>query len=155
MFIRHSLTSSKINIWHLNINLINLQSKRSSQLPYSMAQLLNNTVFHAGAQQRVLPSRSHSPLRMYPDTSASFIWMSSSQPSNVQEPNFSSQRWMSNGNHLTSTLHVLTNIPWKAEQEKKVHSEGKVIFNSTKIIPRCNWGWGGTQLITFGAARWK
>lgn len=42
--------------------------------------------------------------------------MSSSQPSNVQEPNLSSHRWMSNGNHRTSTLHVLVNIPKKESE---------------------------------------
>lgn len=67
-------------------------------------------------ESSVSPSRSHSPLCMYPETSASFIWMSSSQPSNVQEPNLSSHRWMSNGNHRTSTLHVLVKIPGKESE---------------------------------------
>lgn len=56
---------------------------------------------------------------MYPDTSAAFIWMSSSQPSNVHEPNFSSQRWMSKGNQRTSTLHVLINIPSRSSRSRK------------------------------------
>lgn len=51
--------------------------------------------------------------------SALFIWRSSSQPSYVQEPNFSSHLWMSKGNQRTSTLHVLIKIPEKKTKEDK------------------------------------
>lgn len=62
--------------------------------------------------------------------SASFICRSSSQPSYVQEPNFSSHLWMSKGNQRTSTLHVLIKIPeTKAKKRTKEQESSSSAIN--------------------------
>ena len=95
--------------------------------------LLNIKPLHFTGHWFLLPTRSHSPLGMLSEISASIIFKSRDHPLYAQEKNFNSHFCISKGNQRTSMWHVLLKIPDVVRNMKRPRIMERVAFIHTII----------------------